>query len=634
MKRYPLMMMFLFSGHGIVVAQDSAGHLGPYKCSSDVVDDRLECSRHIVYGSQSGRLAPAGVPVGIPTLSFIDPPGGESVGSVYQVRFEATDVFGGTTIDLFYTVDEQTCSGSGGSCAAQSDCPAGDLCRHNTTIGSDGVYPIGKFRKDIPGTILMSADWNIAGIPDARYVVFAKLTPGDGADGTESSFTLPQADLHNVGDGILVFGRCGGDETPCNGNDGCAAGDLCVVPPEAVNIVGNKSRLETWTVVCIDPAGQEWRVNSTLTDPVHDPDDPNRDAYDLALTGVPYTSTGAEVMFTIVEGSVPFAEGDTFSFTTTGITDVSAPVTIHEGRISQDPVAIIHATPLSGPPPLAVRFHGLDSFDPNGEALEFVWNFGDGSPNAAGPEAFHSYTQRGVFTVVLRVANTSHRFGEAAVDIHVTDDIPSALDIKPGSCPNPLNPRSRGLVAAAVLGSDTFDVAQIDGDTLKLTRTDGIGEAVRPTARRHRSAGAIEDVAAPFGTTSCDCHGLAGDGIDDLVIRFSTPEMIRALHLSSLEPGTSVMLTIRGRLLDATPFEASDCIVIVGRSSRRPSGRVLLIRPSALWQAQGMARPEPPRNPYPHGRIEPARRSIARAATESATDSVCIGHGRLGSLRL
>ena len=41
-----------------------------------------------------------------------------------------------------------------------------------------------------------------------------------------------------------------------------------------------------------------------------------------------------------------------------------------------------------------------------------------------------------------------------------------AIDIKPGSETNPINPMSRGLIPVAILGSDSFDVADVDVTTL------------------------------------------------------------------------------------------------------------------------------------------------------------------------
>ena len=77
----------------------------------------------------------------------------------------------------------------------------------------------------------------------------------------------------------------------------------------------------------------------------------------------------------------------------------------------------------------------------------------------------------------------------------------------------------------------------------------------------------IEDVATPLlDGEECECHELAGDDISDLVIHFSRREIILALGLDAMEPGAVVPITVKGKLLDGTPFEATDCIKLVGRS--------------------------------------------------------------------
>jgi len=43
------------------------------------------------------------------------------------------------------------------------------------------------------------------------------------------------------------------------------------------------------------------------------------------------------------------------------------------------------------------------------------------------------------------------------------------IDIKPGSFPNSINPSSNGVIPVAILGSDTFDVADVDPSSLVFT---------------------------------------------------------------------------------------------------------------------------------------------------------------------
>jgi hypothetical protein len=45
----------------------------------------------------------------------------------------------------------------------------------------------------------------------------------------------------------------------------------------------------------------------------------------------------------------------------------------------------------------------------------------------------------------------------------------SAIDIKPGSDPNSVNPRSNGVIPVAVLGSTDFDAMQVDPTTVTFS---------------------------------------------------------------------------------------------------------------------------------------------------------------------
>ena len=137
------------------------------------------------------------------------------------------------------------------------------------------------------------------------------------------------------------------------------------------------------------------------------------------------------------------------------------------------------------------------------------------------------------------------------------------LDIKPGSCPNPLNRKSHGKLPVAIAGTAEFDVTQIDVDTLVLARADGVGGSVTPLIGPPGPGIHVEDVATPFEGEPCDCHDMNGDGFVDLVMKFQTQLVVAELQLDDLPGGTFVELVLSGELSDGTPFSATDCIRLV-----------------------------------------------------------------------
>jgi len=139
------------------------------------------------------------------------------------------------------------------------------------------------------------------------------------------------------------------------------------------------------------------------------------------------------------------------------------------------------------------------------------------------------------------------------------------VDIKPGSCPNPINVNSHGVLPVAILGTDTFDVNDVDIATLSLAGLSPL-----------RSA--FEDVATPFEPFTgkvdafIDCNELGADGILDLTLKFITDEVVGAL--SSLDNG-ALVLTLTGLLMNGTSIIGEDVILVLdkgngGRSALAP----------------------------------------------------------------
>ncbi|MHC4416773.1 MAG: hypothetical protein ACYS0G_16000 [Planctomycetota bacterium] len=143
------------------------------------------------------------------------------------------------------------------------------------------------------------------------------------------------------------------------------------------------------------------------------------------------------------------------------------------------------------------------------------------------------------------------------------EELELALDIRPGGCPNPLSRGSGGVLPVSILGTADFDVSSIDLATVVMSRADGAGGSVAPHAGPPGPHAVIDDTGTPFDGEPCDCHGLGGDGIDDLSVKFKTQQMVAALELDGLPEGAEVELVVSGALLDGTLFVARDCIWLV-----------------------------------------------------------------------
>lgn len=137
-------------------------------------------------------------------------------------------------------------------------------------------------------------------------------------------------------------------------------------------------------------------------------------------------------------------------------------------------------------------------------------------------------------------------------------EIPVDVDIKPGSCPNPINPKGKGVLPVAICGTDDLDVTTIDPATILLTREEYPGE-VEPLRWSY------EDVATPFEGELCDCHDENGDGIMDLTFKFRKKEVIETLELADA-CGDTIPLTITGNLKEEegeTPIIGHDCVWVL-----------------------------------------------------------------------
>lgn len=118
------------------------------------------------------------------------------------------------------------------------------------------------------------------------------------------------------------------------------------------------------------------------------------------------------------------------------------------------------------------------------------------------------------------------------------------INIKPGSFPNAIKAKSKGVLPVALLGNEDFDVTTVDFDTVRLT----IDGSVEIAPLRW----AYEDVA--------DDATLIGDGYIDIIFHFDMAEFM-TLFVGDPEGNIDVKLT--GADVDGFELLGSDTITIV-----------------------------------------------------------------------
>ncbi len=103
---------------------------------------------------------------------------------------------------------------------------------------------------------------------------------------------------------------------------------------------------------------------------------------------------------------------------------------------STPPVAAASADKTYGPSPLAVQFTGSASSDPNGGALTYLWNFGDGTTSTA-PNPAHAFTAPTAapvtYAVVLTVRNGQGLTDQAQLAIAANDTPPQVTITSPAN---------------------------------------------------------------------------------------------------------------------------------------------------------------------------------------------------------
>ena len=160
------------------------------------------------------------------------------------------------------------------------------------------------------------------------------------------------------------------------------------------------------------------------------------------------------------------------------------------------------------------------------------------------------------FIIVLFVGAVSWSARYPTSSVQPRQIVP--VDIKPGYCPNPLVVSKRGVVAVAILGTDRFDVNQIDRDSIRLL------EVVQPVRSN------LIDVAAPYRLFTWNASGTeveadfctdeGPDGKLDLVLTFEKKDILKAL--GSVKAGDVLVVRLTARHKSGASLVGQDVVVI------------------------------------------------------------------------
>jgi glucose/arabinose dehydrogenase len=106
---------------------------------------------------------------------------------------------------------------------------------------------------------------------------------------------------------------------------------------------------------------------------------------------------------------------------------------ISYGVTNRPPVAAVSANKTSGASPLVVNFSSNGSSDPDGDAISYDWNFGDGTANSTSANPSHTFTSTGAkgFTVTLTVKDSKGLTDSKTITISTNNTAPSVKITNP-----------------------------------------------------------------------------------------------------------------------------------------------------------------------------------------------------------
>ncbi|OLC77984.1 MAG: hypothetical protein AUH78_03245 [Gemmatimonadetes bacterium 13_1_40CM_4_69_8] len=359
----------------------------------------------------------------------------------------------------------------------------GDRCGHMWTSAELFDPTSGTWTST--GTLSMGRQAPAAALlPDGRVLL---------AGGT-SAYPFPSlasAELYDPATGTWSATGSMADQRIWTSEDVSAAGFLVVLPDGKVLTAGGVSRPDNFGASDTYLKSAELYAPATGTwSPAGDMLTPRSEHQLTPLTTGQVLATGGRFSGALLDGAEVFDPGTgmfsdagtmasaRFDHTATRLTDgrvllagglaigglSSAEIFAFSTSTNRAPVAVAGAgvTALEG---AIVSFDGSASSDPDGDALTFTWDFGDGSAGETGPAPSHTYVDNGSYTVTLTVSDGN--LTNAASTAATITNVPPAV----GPITAPVDPVE---VGTPVTASATFtDPGLLDTHTASIDWGDG-----------------------------------------------------------------------------------------------------------------------------------------------------------------
>ncbi|MER6830703.1 carbohydrate-binding protein [Streptosporangium sp. NPDC000563] len=260
------------------------------------------------------------------------------------------------------------------------------------------------------------------------------------------------------------------------------------------------------------------------------------------------------------------------------------------GGGNRNPIARAAANKTSGAAPLAVTFSSAGSSDPEGGALTYSWNFGNGATSTAANPTY-TYTTNGTYTATLTVRDPGGLTGTANVTITVGNTAPTVNFVQP------VNGQLFSFgdtVPFQVNVSDpedgTIDCSKVtvtyllghDSHAHQITsRTGCSGSIAVPTDGEHDSAANIYGV---FVASYTDKAGLTTESTRTLQPRhrqaehFGAQSGVQLADHATAEGGKTAGFIDNGDWISFTPYALGNATSITARVSSGGAGGTLEVR--------------------------------------------------------